>query len=152
MKSLQRLLIVLSLTAALLAGAVGLRRYCLPLCIAHGQRQLETAPDQSVEALLEHMPAADDLGMAILVEALGSPRQRIAQAARQSLRERIDQWQSLPGPAGSPKLALLAGELADRTGDLGPAGRHDAVPLAVQILEGPLDADAVGRRGGNRLL
>ena len=89
------------------------------------------------------MPDSDELGVAILVEALGSPRQRIAQAARQTLQERIDHWSSLPGPVGSPKLALLAGELADRTGDLGPAGRHDAVPLAVQILEGPLDADAV---------
>ena len=67
-----------------------------------------------------------------------SPRRPDSRCGRRSTN-----GASLPGPTGSPKLALLAGELADRTGDLGPAGRHDAVPLAVQILQGPLDADSV---------
>ena len=79
----------------------------------------------------------------ILVEGLASPRQRVAEAARQALLEQIDRWKTLSTAGSSPKLALLARELADRQSELGPAGRHDAAALAVVILHGPLDPGTV---------
>ena len=83
------------------------------------------------------------MGIPILIEALASPRERIAHAARQTLLEQIDQWKTLSAGGSSPKFSLLAHELADRQSELGPAGRHDAAELAVLILRGPLDPGTI---------
>jgi hypothetical protein len=141
--ALKRLLFILSLTAGLLALAVGLGHQYAPLQLGHWRKQLQALPDQSAEPLLEQVASSGDAGIAILVEGLGSPRARVAQAARQVLVEQIGKWKGLPAANGSAKLALLADELADRAADLGPAGRHDAAELALLILQGPVDQGAV---------
>ena len=100
-------------------------------------------PDEIAGPLLGRVGATGDMGIPILVEALASPRERIAHAARQTLLEQIDQWKTLSAAGSSPKFALLAHELADRQSELGPAGRHDAAELAVLILRGPLDPGTI---------
>ena len=93
--------------------------------------------------MLARVGATGDMGIPILIEALASPRERIAHAARQTLLEQIEQWKTLPAAGSSPKFALLARELADRQAELGPAGRHDAAELALLILRGPLDPGTI---------
>ncbi len=139
MKALLRLLILAILVAGVMALMLGLGRYWSPLTVAHWKGQLEAVPDQSAGSLLGRVGSSGDMGIAILVEALASPRERIARAARQSLLQQIDQWKTLSAAGSSPKFALLAHELADRQAELGPAGRHDAAELAIPILQGPLD-------------
>ncbi len=139
MKALLRLLILAILVAGVMALMLGLGRYWSPLTVAHWKGQLEAVPDQSAGSLLGRVGSSGDMGIAILVEALASPRERIARAARQSLLQQIDQWKTLSAAGSSPKFALLAHELADRQAELGPAGRHNAAELAIPILQGPLD-------------
>ncbi len=113
------------------------------MTIAHWRAQLGAVPDEIAGPLLGRVGATGDMGIPILVEALASPRERIAHAARQTLLEQIDQWKTLSAAGSSPKFALLAHELADRQSELGPAGRHDAAELAVLILRGPLDPGTI---------
>ena len=143
MKALFRLLMLAALIAGVMAAVLGLGRYYAPLTVAHWRAQLDAVPDQSAEPLLRRVGSGGDVVIPILVEGLASPRERVAEAARQSLLEQIDRWKTLSTAGSSPKLALLARELADRQSELGPAGRHDAAELAVLILHGPLDPGTV---------
>jgi len=143
MKALKQLVIVLPLTAMLLGAAFGLARYYAPWMTARWQAQFRATPDPSAEALLGRVADVGDVGIAILVEALGSPRPRIALAARRALLEQVEQWKKLPASAGAAKMSMLAEELANRASDFGPAGRHEAAEVAMQILQGPVDSDAV---------
>ncbi|MGO8690585.1 MAG: HEAT repeat domain-containing protein [Thermoguttaceae bacterium] len=143
MKALFQLLMLAALIAGVMAAVLGLGRYYAPLTVAHWRAQLDAVPDQSAEPLLRRVGSGGDVVIPILVEGLASPRQRVAEAARQALLEQIDRWKTLSTAGSSPKLALLARELADRQSELGPAGRHDAAALAVVILHGPLDPGTV---------
>ncbi len=143
MKALLRLLMLAALIAGVMAAVLVVGRYYAPLTVAHWRAQLDAVPDQSAEPLLHRVGSGGDVVIPILVEGLASPRQRIAEAARQTLLEQIDRWKTLSTAGSSPKLGLLARELADRQSDLGPAGRHDAAALAVVILHGPLDPGTV---------
>jgi hypothetical protein len=143
MKALLRVLILAALIVGVMAAVLGLGSHYAPLTVAHWRAQLEALPDQSAGPLLRRVGSGGDEMIPILVEGLASPRQRVAEAARQSLLEQIDRWKALSTAGSSPKLGLLAHELADRQSELGPAGRHDAAELAVLILHGPLDPGMV---------
>ena len=139
MKALLRLLILAILVAGVMALMLGLGRYWSPLTVAHWKGQLEAVPDQSAGSLLGRVGSSGDMGIAILVEALASPRERIAQGRP-----------AIAAPADRPvEDAVGGGQFAEirppgprigrSPGRAGTGRPHNAAELAIPILQGPLD-------------
>jgi hypothetical protein len=85
-----------------------------------------------------------DPAIPVLVETLGSPRPRVADASKRALMEEIDRWKMLRAAEYSPKLALLAEALADHVGRFAPPARQEAAGLAARILRlWKLDPDVI---------
>jgi hypothetical protein len=128
------LLITGAMAVALIALAVGLRGRAGRIVAAHWRSQLETVSDRRAGALLEEVGELGEPGIPILVEALGSEREGVAQASKRVLRELLDRWQTAGTGGGFRKQAVLADALASRLGAFGPAARGNAAELATQIL------------------
>jgi hypothetical protein len=146
MKRFKALLLTLAMTAGLLVLLVGLRGQYARLAAALWLGQLKTVPDDRARILLRQVAELGEPGIPVLVEALGSERESVAQAGKQALAEELDRWQMLRASASSPKLAVLADALAERVERFGPTARNDAADLATRILLWPLDCRAVDRR------
>jgi hypothetical protein len=109
------------------------------LAAEYWNRQLVDAAPGQIESLIQRIGNLDTHGVPILVEAISSDREAVAQAAKRQLLERLDQWKSLPESETSTRMLLLAETLAERTPNFGPAARSDAAELASQmILQLPL--------------
>jgi hypothetical protein len=145
MKGPKALLLTLAMTAALLALAVGVRRQYAHLAAEHWRRQLGTVPDDRADILLRQVAELGEPGIPVLVEALGSERESVAQAGKRALWEQLDRWQMLGPSASSPNLAALADALAEQVERFGPTARNDAADLATRVLLWPLDPRAVDR-------
>ena len=103
------------------------------------RKELATVPDDQALARLRNVAGLGDVGIPILVEALGNERESVAQAAQEVLVERVDRWQLLRARYSSPKIAMLASSLAEWTPRFGPASRRVASDLALKMLLWPVD-------------
>jgi hypothetical protein len=106
------------------------------LAASYWKAQLADAPDDDVKLVIDQIAALEDDGDAMLVEALASNREIVAQAAKNRLIDRLEQWKSQKGEKeeSASHLLALAEALADRVVDFGPAARGDAANLAMLIL------------------
>ena len=143
MHAWKRLLLTGLLTSALIAALLGLRGPYAYLAARHWQQELGRVSDDRAAVVLRQAAALDEPGIPVLVEALGSPRQRVAWAGKTILLGQIERWQLLDERAASQRLAILAGALADRVEQFDPADRAEAARFASRVLVWPLDGDAV---------
>jgi len=145
----RRLLWILG--ALLLASAALLSLQKVPglrpshLLARHWQRGLADVADERVADQLRKIAGLGEAGVPVLVEAIGSDRQSVSQAARLVLRDRIDEWQLQTASSSSGKIALLARQLARYVGQFSPAARREAADLATRILLWPVDGNVVDR-------
>ncbi len=144
MKYLKTLLLLLAVAAVL--GLPGLLHNQYPRLLAvYWRSQLDSVSDQKARELLGQIGALDESGVAVLVEALGSPRESVARAASQVLTERMELWTTLPPREASPRLLVLAKALAERVPQFGPTARRDAEDVATWILRWRPDGEIVDR-------
>ena len=134
MRALHRLLLTAAIAGAILALAALLRAQYPRLLARHWRGQLDTVPDDQARALLGQIGNLGEPGIPVLVEALGSQRESVAGAAKQTLLERLDVWTTLSAEEVSPKLLILADALAEQVPGFGPTGRRDAEDLATWLL------------------
>ncbi len=145
MRRSRGLLLILMSAAGLIGLAIGLNGWVTSLRARQCQQQLATVPDHKAAALLNRAGNLGQPGIAVLVEALGSDRLSVADAAKRELRETLRSYEILRAAESSPNLAILADALAQRVNTFGPAARCDAADLASRILSWPLDPNAVDR-------
>jgi hypothetical protein len=132
--------------AALLATlVVALRPWEERLLADRLQQELSTLSDADAERAVRRLALVGDSVIPFLVEALGSDRASVAQAARSQLLARIDAWEQLPAHQSSPKLAIVARSLAENVNRYGPTSRSLAADLAERILRWPTDTHAIDR-------
>ena len=130
-----RLLLILGLLAAGLAGAVvGVRYAYSRIAAAYWRGQIETMPEDGADTVLARVAALGDSGLDVVVEALGSSRGPIAEASLGVLLRRLAGWQESPTAESCRLQARLARSLAERTADFEPEGRERAARLATRIL------------------
>ena len=77
----------------------------------HWRRQLEEAPAEQVELLADRLARLGAPGVQALVNAMGSRREVVASAARRVLWAELARWETLPAPAITSNLAVLAESL-----------------------------------------
>lgn len=145
MRGPKALWVTLAMAATLVALAFALPGPLARRMAEHWRNQLDSVPDEHAEALLRQAATLGETGVSVLVEALGSPRESVAQAGKRVLVEQFELWKGLPFADRSRRLALLAEALAARVERFGPTARADASELATRVLLWPLDRQAVDR-------
>ena len=146
MSGWKALLLTLAMTVGLLALATGLRGPYAHLAAQHWRKQLSSVPDSRAAVVLGQVAALDKPGIPVLVEAIGSQRESVARAGKDTLLREIQRWEMLSPAAASTRLAILAEALAKRVDGFGPTARSDAGDLATRILLWTLDGEAVDRQ------
>jgi len=127
----------LLLAAGLVIAAFTLLDRGVRLSAERSLRQFESLTDADAPAALGQWAAEGELGIPLVVAALGSPRPAVADAAHQVLQEQITQWQGRPPEQCRGLLAVLARSLAEEAPSFDACGRARAARLARRILETP---------------
>lgn len=133
-------LLISLVTAIALVGAVFLlgepvRRWQT----ARWQQELDAATSDQIPVLLDKMDRLGDVGIPVLVRALGSSRRHVAWGAQRRLSAKLRHWETLHARDASRHLAALAAALAENVEMLDPDRRHEAAEWATRILRRPLD-------------
>ncbi|MGD0654282.1 MAG: HEAT repeat domain-containing protein [Thermoguttaceae bacterium] len=110
---------------------------------AYWRHQLAAAPDDEVENVAHGIAELDAAGIPVLIEALGSERECVAQAAKQELFARLEQWRTLSADEYALRLTALAEELAGQVDHFCPEGQRDAADVAGRMLIRPLQGGGV---------
>ncbi len=106
---------------------------------------LTSVPDELVAAEMRQIAALDEVGLYMLLDALGSSRPSVADAAAATLHEQLDEWEKLPRERSSQPVARVASELARRVDSWPDPARCVAADLALRILDWPIDNRQVPR-------
>lgn len=110
---------------------------------AQHQRQLAQLSEEGAARLITRLADADDEYLDLIVLSLADPRPVMAAAAEQALQARIDLWSQWRSETAGPRVAALAGLLAD-SGERIPPERRPAVHrLAERLLTWPVDGTQV---------
>lgn len=133
----------IALAAALLAApwTPGLRPR--DLLLAKWRQEIESAADEQAPLLLSRIGALGDVGLPILVDAVGNPRDAVSRAAEQEIFRKLDLWRWEQAAESSPKIALLADELSRRATVWPPSRQAAAARLAERLLTWPVDNGVV---------
>ncbi len=99
--------------------------------------QLAAVPDYRVEIVVRQIAQSGRSGIAILVAALNSDRECVAQAAKEELIAELARWPALPHGECDSRLTLLTQALAGEVDHFRPAARRAAMDLAARILRQP---------------
>ena len=142
---LRPVLVAFGAAALLTLLAVALRPWEERLLADRLQQELSTLSDADAGRAVRRLALIGDSALPFLVEALGSQRASIVQAARDLLLARLDAWEQLPAHESSPKLAIVAESLAENVDRFGPSSRGLAADLAERILRWPTDTHAIDR-------
>ncbi len=105
--------------------------------------QLATIPEDEVGPQLRRLGTLGDPSIPVLVRAMASEREVVAETAVLVIRENLNAWQSLPTDRSSKKVAILAEHLALQADSFGPSGRIAAGNLITEILIWPVDRKAI---------
>ena len=106
---------------------------------------LQSVPDERVATELQRLAELDDVGLLVLVDALGSARARRGRVGCRDSGPAAGSWQTLPRDQSSRHVACLARGLA-RPCDRWPAARRSAASdLALRILDWPVDGRQANR-------
>jgi len=133
-RSLKLLLIGALLAAGLAGAALGLRCALRRIAAEYWRGQLRNIPEDRAERVLVQVAALGDPGLDVVVEALDSRREAVAEASLRVLLERLAAWQESPTAESCRLQVRLGRSLAERAGDFEPEGRRRAARLAARIL------------------
>ena len=106
---------------------------------------LKFVPDELVAAEMRQIATLDQVGLCMLLDALGSSRPSVADAAAATLHEQLNEWGKLPRERSSKSVARVASELARRVDAWPHPARCVAADLALRILDWPIDNRQVPR-------
>lgn len=137
------LFLLLAITASLLAVLALATEYSPTLLARRLQHALETLPHEEVPRQMKQLSSLGDAGMAVLVAALGSQRQAVAQAAHEELQTQVNRWRMRDSSESSRKVAGLVHELAQHVGRYNREAQLVAADLATQVLLWPIDKQTV---------
>lgn len=140
-----RLSRILLITGAILAAFFAARHWVPPLVAEHWRRSLRTAGDERAEVLVASAARLGRPGIPVLLDAMGSARERVSQAGVEWLERELRSWENLPNREGQRNVEALAEALAAQVGSFPPAARLDAARLALRILRWRLDPQIVNR-------
>ena len=139
---LKRLLLILLLAASLISLAAFGRNYLRRLEAEHWRRQFAAASDQDAAAWIQSIPWDEDSQrLPLLLDALGSPRTCVREAAEQALRETAGRWQALPPAERSARVAALADTMVALSHDFDARACREAKEWIAQILQWPSGGD-----------
>ena len=101
------------------------------------QAELDGLSDEQLQPQLERIAELGKPGIEVLVQALGSRRPALAQAARRVVFAEFADWQVQSLSSATPRVQHLAERLADEVASFEEAGRQSAASLAMRILQWP---------------
>jgi len=134
-----KLLLLTAVSAGVVAGWVAIARHPLSNLVARRLGdELQTAPDGQIEWRVRQIARMGESGIPILVAALGSERNGVADAARETIWDEIGQWERLPARDALPRVVALAQALGCAAEQFDPGARADAACLATRLLQWPL--------------
>lgn len=139
MKRLKAIAVISALVAGLTGWASWVWHKQVHRLAPRLAEQLEQAPPDQLDLLLDQVARLDERGITVLTDALGSRRQDVVERASAALRDQLEWWRTLPGSVAGPRLARLVQALADRVERFGPGGRYQANRLAELVLAWPDD-------------
>ena len=113
---------------------------------------LTSVPDELVGAEMRRIATLNEVGLCMLLDALGSSRPSVADAAAATLHEQFDEWKKLPRERSSKPVARVASELARRVDAWPQPARCVAADLALRILDWPIDNRQVATCHADRRL
>jgi hypothetical protein len=134
MKKAKPAIIILLTAAGFALSFFGARVIYTRIMATYWQQQLDAAPDDGVEIVIRQIAELNKMGIPILVEALGSERECVAQAAKQELFVQLGQWRLLPVAEYVSRMMGLIDILAGEVDHFSPAAKRDAGDLAAGIL------------------
>ncbi len=105
--------------------------------VARCQSELDSAPDDQVEAAMRRFAELGDAGLQALVESLASKRQTVQEVARRVLADEVDRWQLLPQDAVESRLTALAQDLAASAPHMDRTNRRVAADFATRLILWP---------------
>lgn len=143
MKGIRALLATLVLAAGLVTLIAGLWSQSDRLAAAYWRNRLAQVPDDQVAVLLNQIDGWGEDSIPVLVEALNSPRPRIAQESREMLWAAMAQWDRLATEGASRRRRILAESLVQQVDGFRPSAQVDAAQLASQLLMRPIDQTVV---------
>ncbi len=136
-RSASPLFLTVAMAAGLLALLVVSRKWQSAMVADRWEARLQQVDEAQVAALIGQISALDQAGLPVLVRAIGSSRQTVADSARREIAALLERWQMLaPGERG-PRLAILARSLAREVESFPGPARRRAVGLAEQLLLWP---------------
>ncbi len=118
----------------MVAVAAGAWMWRAHLLAWYWQGQLSRTADDEVIVVLGRVGQLGEVGIPVLVEALGARREAVASAAKRVLAQRQDRWENLPWSEVSPELLVLSEELAGRVKGFSPTAQREAERLAAWVL------------------
>jgi hypothetical protein len=144
MKRVKGLLITAAFTLGLLAAALWAWNHHGWWLARHWANQLQQAPEDRLDGLLECIVRLGEPGIPALIEALASARSELAERASDALDDEIERWKTLPAAAAAPRLTALSRGLASRVEQFGPQTQQRAAAIAQRILVWPTDTTPGG--------
>ncbi|MGW8258134.1 MAG: hypothetical protein ACWGMZ_11660 [Thermoguttaceae bacterium] len=129
------------LTALCVAITIGLSMFFFPpkeiwawIAANYWRVQLDAAPDDNVQLIVDKIANLDKAGIPKLANALGADRECISWAAKQELLRKLDYWQVLSNTEINLRLKIMAEALAKEVDNFRSSARTDAADLAAKIL------------------
>ena len=105
--------IAVVLTAVAVVAALRLTGYGpQDLLASYLGGHLQSVPDERVAAELQQLAELDQVGLLVLVDALGSERASVAESAATTLDHQLDRWRELPRGQSSKRVACVARRLS----------------------------------------
>ena len=139
MKRVKGVLITAAFTLGLLAAALWAWNHHGWWLARHWASQLEQAPEDRLDGLLDCIVRLGEPGIPALIDALASAKPELAERASVALDDEIERWKTLPAAAAAPRLKALSRGLASRVEQFGPQTQQRAAAIAQRILVWPTD-------------
>jgi len=118
------------------------------LLVDQWNEQIERLPDDEVQAAVDRLAGTGAVAIRSLVDAIGSPRQVVAEAAYRALIRAVEEQRGGQGHRGQSvdrhgePLVVIARRLAGSVSSYGPAGRRRAARIAHRLLIRSFDRDS----------
>jgi len=108
-------------------------------------RGLSHGSAEQVASDLRYIAALDEAGLDTLLDALGSSRTDVSEAAAQALHERLGVWRHWPHERSNQLAERLSKGLAERVGGWPATAQRVAADIALQLLDWPVDTQRGAR-------
>lgn len=138
--------VVLGLVATVLVGLFLWTLAAAPALLSQiWSDDLSELPEDVASSRVGMLAQLGDAGLPSLVDALGNPRESVAAAARDVLRDELARWRLMPAEESTPKIAKLIECLNERVGRWRPEQRRVAAEIAQAALAWQCAGEAVDR-------